>query len=120
MNVISLFKDRLIAFFDTRFTRRRQFSGDPNLLDESYDVVRSNLATDITQNIIASAYATEEELFSKLDANIGGLAESKVEEKLAIHGYNQIEKQEKLSWYKHLWLCYRNPFMLLRMIFGAL
>ncbi|MCC2624391.1 MAG: magnesium-translocating P-type ATPase [Burkholderiales bacterium] len=113
MNVISLFKGRLIAFFDNRFTRRRQFSGDPNLLDENYDVVRSNLAANITQNIIESAYASEEELFSRLNANIGGLTESKVEEKLALHGYNEIEKQEQLSWYKHLWLCYKNPFNLL-------
>lgn len=113
MNVISLFKGRLIAFFDSRFTKRRQFRGDPNLLDEAYSVVRSNLAPDITKNIIKSAYATEEELFSELDANIGGLTETKVEAKLTLHGYNQIEKQEKLSWYKHLWLCYSNPFNLL-------
>lgn len=113
MNVISLFKDRLIAFFDNRFTKRRQFSGDPNLLDKSHDVVRSHLASTISANIIKSAYATEEDLFSDLDANIGGLTEAKVESKLELYGFNEIEKQEKLSWYKHLWLCYRNPFNLL-------
>lgn len=113
MSIISIFKDRLIAFFDNRFTRRRQFSGDPNLLDEKYDVVRSHMDASITQGILKAAYAKEEDLFSELDANIGGLTESKVEAKLEIFGYNEIEKQEKLSWYRHLWLCYRNPFNLL-------
>ncbi|MCC2645531.1 MAG: mgtA [Burkholderiales bacterium] len=113
MNVISLFKSRLLAFFDSKFTKRKQFNGDPNLLDETYNVVRSNLAGNITNNIIKSAYAAEEELFLGLDTNSNGLTEAKAEEKLAIHGYNQIEKQEKLTWYKHLWLCYSNPFNLL-------
>lgn len=113
MNTISTIKDRLIAFFDSRFTRRRQFSGDPNLLDKSHDVVQSNLGANISQNIVKLAFATKEDLFSVLDANINGLTEAKVEEKLAVYGYNQIEKQEKLSWYRHLWLCYRNPFNLL-------
>lgn len=113
MRVVDSVKDRLIAFFDNRFTNRKQFAGDPNLLDENYGIVKHDAPVTITKALLDFAYGNEEDIFSKLDANLNGLTESQVSAKHIQYGFNQIGAQEKLTWYKHLWLCYKNPFNLL-------
>jgi Mg2+-importing ATPase len=113
MKILDSFKNRVIGFFDNRFTMRKQFNGDPNLLDEVYGINSKDAASTITANLIKYAYATDEVLFSDLDSYPFGLTEQKVEQKREIHGFNQVEQEKKLTWYGHLWLCYKNPFNLL-------
>ena len=113
MKFIDLIKDGLVAFFDNRFTRRKQFSGDPNLLDEAYYIQQKDMPSVISKNIITCSYLPTEDLFTKLDSNINGLTADIVLKKQAKFGLNQIEEHKKLTWYKHLWLCYKNPFNLL-------
>lgn len=113
MNILDTFKDRVIGFFDNRFTRRKQFIGDPNLLDESYGISGSNAPESITSNLIKYAYSKEDDLFVELDSNPYGLIEQKVEQKREKFGFNQVEQEKKLTWYLHMWLCYKNPFNLL-------
>ena len=113
MRIIDLIKDRLVDFFDNRFTRRKQFSGDPNLLDEAYYIQKKDMPSAISKNIITCSYLPPEDLFSKLDSNINGLSFDAALKKQDKFGLNQIGEQEKLTWYKHLWLCYKNPFNLL-------
>lgn len=113
MRFIDSFKDRVVGFFDNSFAKRKQFIGDPNLLDEDYEVIRQVAPARLTQDLIKYAYATEEELFSDLDSNLYGLNDAKVELKREKFGFNQVEQEQKLTWFKHLWLCYKNPFNLL-------
>ncbi|MFN7094353.1 MAG: magnesium-translocating P-type ATPase, partial [Burkholderiales bacterium] len=87
--------------------------GDPNLLDENYGVNRAAASSAITQNLLRNAYLNEESLFSELESNLTGLDEATVVAKQEKFGFNEIEGQQKLTWYKHLWLCYKNPFNLL-------
>jgi P-type Mg2+ transporter len=113
MRIIEHFKDKVVDFFDNRFTRRKQFRGDPNLLDEPYHIHKKDMSSHISQNIVTCSYLASEDLFSKLDSNIHGLTFDVILEKQSKFGLNQIEEHKKLTWYKHLWLCYKNPFNLL-------
>lgn len=113
MYLINQLKQSLIDFFDNKFTKRKQFIGDPNLLDETYIVNRKDSPISVTNNLIKMSYYSVEELYSNLDSNPHGLTEKQVIQKQQTFGLNQIEEQKKLSWFKHLWLCYKNPFNLL-------
>ena len=113
MKILGKFKNRVIGFFDNRFTLRKQFNGDPNLLDEPYGINSKDAPVTITSNLIKYAYANEASLYTDFDSDALGLSELKVEQKREVHGYNQVEQEKKLTWYKHLWLCYKNPFNLL-------
>lgn len=113
MNFVVAFKIRLLSFFDNRFMRRSQFKGDTNLLDENYQIDGKQAPITITQNLINHAYVSNAESLISLDSDLDGLTPAEVENKLAKFGYNEISKEEKLSWYKHLWLSYKNPFNLL-------
>lgn len=113
MKIVSIFKNRLLYFFDNHFTKRSQFTGDSNLLDENYRVDLSQAPKTITQNLIYHAYQSKAESLMSLGSDLDGLTPAEVDSKLDKFGFNEINKQEDLTWYKHLWLSYKNPFNLL-------
>ncbi len=113
MKILDKFKNRVIGFFDNRFTLRKQFNGDPNLLDEPYGINYKDAPATITSNLIKYAYAVEASLYTDFESDALGLSELKIEQKREVYGYNQVEQEKKLTWYKHLWQCYKNPFNLL-------
>lgn len=113
MSIIYAVKERIAGFFDNQFTRRRQFSGDPNLLDETYRIHQTDAPLSLTQNLLNKAYAVEADLLSELDSHLLGLSSEQVEQKREKYGFNQVAQDKKLTWYYHIWLCYKNPFNLL-------
>lgn len=119
MKLVNVFKTRLLSFFDNRFTRRSQFKGDANLLDENYPVDGGLAPKTITQNLIMHAYMSNGESLRNLGSDIDGLTQKEVDEKIDKFGYNEIDKHESLTWYTHLWLSYKNPFNLLLTILAA-
>jgi Mg2+-importing ATPase len=113
MRILDKFKNRVVGFFDNHFTLRKQFNGDPNLLDEPYGVNSKDAPATITSNLIKYAYANEASLYTDFESDALGLSDLKVEQKREVYGFNQVEQERKLTWYKHLWQCYKNPFNLL-------
>jgi Mg2+-importing ATPase len=113
MNLFGFLRNKLLYFFDNAFSKRKQFNGDPNLLDENY-TIKKNIDSDLVRNhLIASSYLNEVELLAKLNSSLTGLCDEQVKINQDKYGFNEIEKQEELTWYNHLWLCYKNPFNLL-------
>ncbi|RTK95856.1 MAG: magnesium-translocating P-type ATPase [Neisseriaceae bacterium] len=119
MKIVSSLKNKVLGFFNNRFTSRSQFKGDSNLLDENYPVEKSQAPNAITNHLLHHAYLSNAESLLELSSDITGLTPFEVEQKLAEYGYNEIDKQEKLSWYYHLWLSYKNPFNLLLTILAT-
>lgn len=119
MKIVSVFKTRLLYFFDNRFTKRRQFKGDSNLLDGNYRLNSSEAPRTITQNLVHYAYLSKAESLRSLGSDLSGLTPAEVDAKQEKFGFNAIDKQEDLSWYKHLWLSYKNPFNLLLTILAT-
>ena len=97
MRILDKFKNRLVGFFDNRFTLRKQFNGDPNLLDEQYGLNSKDAPATITSNLIRYAYASEVSLYKDFDSDAKGLSEFQVEEKREIYGFNQVEQEKKLT-----------------------
>ncbi len=113
MNFFDSIKNSLIGFFDNHFTKRSQFIGDPNHLDENYKAYHNEASTLITGNLIQNAYKTDIELLSDLNSRVDGLTIHEVDQRIAKYGFNQVEEDKRLTWYKHLILSYKNPFNLL-------
>ncbi|MCE2706333.1 MAG: magnesium-translocating P-type ATPase [Proteobacteria bacterium] len=113
MSIINNFRNKIITFFDNRFTRRAQFVGDPNLLDENYLVSHKDSPEGVTNKVIKYSYSEDIKLFSEFESHFNGLNNDEVIKRQSKFGLNEIEEQEKLTWFKHLWLCYKNPFNLL-------
>lgn len=113
MGFLDVIKDRLIAFFDNRFTKKTQFVSDPHLLAEEYEVNPLDTPKTAAENLINFAYLSMDDIYQKLDSSIYGLNSEAVLLKQHKYGINQIEEDKRLPWYIHLFICYKNPFNLL-------
>lgn len=112
-NVFGRVKSSILTFFGSRFAKRKQFIGSPNLLDEQYIVTSKVAPNAINQKLINCAHLTKEQLYMEFNTLSTGLTDKAAQKKLTQYGLNQIEEDSGLSWYYHLWLCYSNPFNLL-------
>ncbi len=115
MNKIDKLKHKVITFFDNKFMLRKQFIGNSNLLDESYKIQNNDNITslDTYKHIINCSKLDETQLFKELDSSKNGLTKEQVLKKRQQDGINEISCQKHLTWFYHLWLCYKNPFNLL-------
>ncbi len=113
MSILDNVKTKIIEFFDKKFTHRSQFVGDPNLFDENYHLINHVSPESTASQVIKHSYMSADDLYQELSSTPHGLKIIEVERNRDKFGKNEIASQEKLTWYKHLWLCYKNPFNLL-------
>ena len=57
---------------------------------------------------------------ARLESHQDGLAAPEAAARLARYGPNAVEHEKPLSWWLHLWHCYKNPFNLLLTVLAAL
>jgi len=119
MNIFHSVKNNLIDFFDNHFTTRKEFEGDPNLLDEVNRVEGKDIPTQLSNNLIEYAALDEKKILIALDSSTEGLSAKQVAKRIDKYGKNEIKEQDSMSWQKHLWLCYKNPFNLLLTVLDA-
>jgi Mg2+-importing ATPase len=68
---------------------------------------------ELTKALVQSARHTPEQLYQELNTSLAGLDQNQVEQRQQQYGLNEIQQEKPLSWWVHLWFCYRNPFSLL-------
>lgn len=68
---------------------------------------------ELTKTLVQSARHTPEQLYQELNTSLAGLDQNQVEQRQQQYGLNEIQQEKPLSWWVHLWFCYRNPFSLL-------
>ena len=105
-------KNHFAAFLKRSHTHRhfRRFALFGNLM-------RSGLAKkQAPQNalgLLAASKLTPIELLTDLESSIQGLSSEQVLALREKFGLNEVERERPLSWWAHLWECYRNPFNVL-------
>lgn len=63
--------------------------------------------------LIQMSRATPDAVLSDLESHQDGLSQAQADAKREELGPNEIAHEKPMSWWEHLWLCYRNPFNLL-------
>ncbi|WP_395406582.1 magnesium-translocating P-type ATPase [Pseudoduganella sp. UC29_106] len=67
----------------------------------------------LTQSLVAASNEDSAALLQRLGTRADGLNEEQAEAVRELVGLNEVEHEKPLTWYAHLWQCYRNPFNLL-------
>ncbi|MFC5472694.1 magnesium-translocating P-type ATPase [Paraherbaspirillum soli] len=67
----------------------------------------------LAQKLSSAAHLDITELFTQLRSRADGLTEAEADEILDQVGPNEVEHEKPISWWVHLWQCYKNPFNLL-------
>jgi len=87
-------------------------------------LLRGNVPRELPTNMVATlAEASRSDIPALLEAlgsHPNGLTEAQASERRAVVGWNQIDYEQPLRWWVHLWQCYRNPFNLLLTLLAGL
>mgnify|MGYP000570660586 CR=1 FL=1 len=73
----------------------------------------------LAQTLVASANTESAALIDKLGTHTDGLSEVEAQALRQQHGLNEVEHEQPLSRWVHLWHCYKNPFNLLLTLLAA-
>ncbi|WP_414636934.1 magnesium-translocating P-type ATPase [Acerihabitans sp.] len=100
-----------------RHLPRRLFQRDV-MLDGLNKSDNRRVPAALAQSCMACARADGPELFARFASSRLGLGEPAAEAARQRFGLNSIAREQPLPWWRHLWLCYRNPFNILLTVLG--
>ncbi|MCE4056427.1 magnesium-translocating P-type ATPase [Pseudomonas sp. Au-Pse12] len=109
---LSLLKEFFAGFLRTRhFSRHfRRLA----LLDSIRDAsVNREVPPTLGQTLVAAANSDAAQLLDQLGSHTDGLSTEEAEALRERYGLNEVEHEQALPWWTHLWHCYKNPFNLL-------
>ncbi|MGH8333873.1 MAG: magnesium-translocating P-type ATPase, partial [Pseudomonas sp.] len=67
----------------------------------------------LAQTLVAAAGSDTGQLLNNLGSHTDGLSELEADALREQFGLNEVEHEQPLPWWTHLWHCYKNPFNLL-------
>jgi Mg2+-importing ATPase len=67
----------------------------------------------LANTLVDAAHRDSGELLSSLGTHTDGLTDFEADALRAQYGLNEVEHEQPLPWWTHLWHCYKNPFNLL-------
>ena len=67
----------------------------------------------LAQTLVAAAGSETGQLLNSLGTHTDGLSELEAAALREQYGLNEVEHEQPLPWWTHLWHCYKNPFNLL-------
>src|SRR5471030_1009615 len=108
---MTLFKHLFISFLRSRHTLR-QFHRAALPQAPAVDD-KAGLPDHLARALAQASDADIALLLARLDTRAGGLRDDEAAAIEARVGPNEVEHEAPLSWYRHLWQCYKNPFNLL-------
>ena len=75
--------------------------------------INRDIPREMSRHIAGLAQLAPEAVLASLESHADGLSESQAELVREVVGVNEIEQEKPLSWWVHLWHCYKTPFDLL-------
>ncbi|OZY48781.1 magnesium-translocating P-type ATPase [Pseudomonas lundensis] len=79
----------------------------------THTTVSREVPPTLAQTLVAAAHSDSAELIDRLGTHTDGLSEAEAQALRQQHGLNEVEHEQPLSRWVHLWHCYKNPFNLL-------
>ena len=107
----------LLREFFAGFLRTRHFGRHFRRLAMLDSVTEATVSREVpptlAQTLTQGAISEVPELLTRLGSHGEGLTETEALALRGQHGLNEVEHEQPLPWWVHLWHCYKNPFNLL-------
>ena len=115
MNIFSQYFGRFLASRQSSGLFRRRA-----ILDSLSRGKRDERLSDaLNRRLVNQARSDLDGLVTQLGSSVQGLSDEEVAVVRAQHGLNEVEHERPVSWWRHLWLSYNNPFNLLLTLLAA-
>ncbi|MGF6109847.1 magnesium-translocating P-type ATPase [Pseudomonas sp. ADAK2] len=115
---LTLLKEFFVGFLRTRHIARhfRRLA----LLESINDTtVSREVPPTLAQTLVSAANSDTGLLLDNLGSHSDGLSELEADTLREQFGLNEVEHEQPLPWWVHLWHCYKNPFNLLLTLLAA-
>ncbi|MGY2400690.1 magnesium-translocating P-type ATPase [Pseudomonas sp. SDO5271_S396] len=109
---LTLLKEFFAGFLRTRHIARhfRRLAMLETVTDAS---VSREVPPTLAQTLVTSANSSAAQLLDTLGSHAEGLTPQEADALRVQYGLNEVEHEQPLPWWVHLWHCYKNPFNLL-------
>lgn len=77
------------------------------------------MSDDLNRRLVGHARSEMDGLLTQLGASALGLSDAQADALREQHGPNEVEHERPVTWWRHLWLSYNNPFNLLLTLLAA-
>jgi Mg2+-importing ATPase len=109
---LTLLKEFFAGFLRNRHIARhfRRLALLENFTDTT---VSREVPPTLAQTLVSAANSGTGQLLNNLGSHTDGLSELEADALRVQYGLNEVEHEQPLPWWTHLWHCYKNPFNLL-------
>lgn len=104
---------RLFTSFLKRFHLTRFFGRSQSFKELHQSSYAQEINSTLSTRLIQAAQLDSTALFAQLNSSASGLTEQQAISRQKQVGLNEVAHEKPLTWWQHLWYCYRNPFNIL-------
>ncbi|CAI3101972.1 magnesium-translocating P-type ATPase [Acinetobacter baumannii] len=107
------FWQRLFTAFLKRFHLMRFFGSNRSFKELHQSSYAQEISKNLSKRLLNASRAQTNDLLKQFDTHLTGLTEEQAYTQQMTVGLNEVTHEKPLTWWQHLWYCYRNPFNIL-------
>ncbi|MDV4311117.1 type I restriction enzyme endonuclease domain-containing protein [Acinetobacter baumannii] len=107
------FWQRLFTAFLQRFHLIRFFGRNRSFKELHQSSYAQEISKNLSKRLLNASRAQTNDLLKQFDTHLTGLTEEQAYTQQMTVGLNEVTHEKPLTWWQHLWYCYRNPFNIL-------
>ncbi|HHP0375825.1 magnesium-translocating P-type ATPase [Acinetobacter baumannii] len=107
------FWQRLFTSFLQRFHLMRFFGRNRSFKELHQSSYAQEISKNLSKRLLNASRAQMNDLLKQFDTHLTGLTEEQAYTQQMTVGLNEVTHEKPLTWWQHLWYCYRNPFNIL-------
>ncbi|HCH7478378.1 TPA: magnesium-translocating P-type ATPase [Acinetobacter baumannii] len=107
------FWQRLFTSFLKRFHLMRFFGRNRSFKELHQSSYAQEISKNLSKRLLNASRVQTNDLLKQFDTHLTGLTEEQAYTQQMTVGLNEVTHEKPLTWWQHLWYCYRNPFNIL-------
>ncbi|HGH3561491.1 TPA: magnesium-translocating P-type ATPase [Acinetobacter baumannii] len=107
------FWQRLFTAFLQRFHLMRFFGRNRSFKELHQSSYAQEISKNLSKRLLNASRTQTNDLLKQFDTHLTGLTEEQAHTQQMTVGLNEVTHEKPLTWWQHLWYCYRNPFNIL-------
>ncbi|MDC4435154.1 magnesium-translocating P-type ATPase [Acinetobacter baumannii] len=107
------FWQRLFTAFLQRFHLMRFFGRNRSFKELHQSSYAQEISKNLSKRLLNASRTQTNDLLKQFDTHLTGLTEEQAYTQQMTVGLNEVTHEKPLTWWQHLWYCYRNPFNIL-------
>ncbi|XZW11630.1 magnesium-translocating P-type ATPase [Acinetobacter baumannii] len=107
------FWQRLFTAFLKRFHLMRFFGRNRSFKELHQSSYAQEISENLSKRLLNASRVQTNDLLKQFDTHLTGLTEEQAYTQQMTVGLNEVTHEKPLTWWQHLWYCYRNPFNIL-------